>query len=50
MLSDKKWIFFDLGSTLVDESEAYRQRVLEMLKGIPDDYEKTGDLRTEASD
>ena len=33
MLSDKKWIFFDLGSTLVDESEAYRQRVLEMLKG-----------------
>ena len=23
--------------------------VLEMLKGIPDDYEKTGDLRTEAS-
>ena len=23
--------------------------VLEMLKGIPDDYEQTGDLRTEAS-
>ena len=28
-----QWLFFDLGSTLIDESEAYRQRVLEMIQG-----------------
>ena len=27
------WIFFDMGSTLVDESGAYRKRNLEMLEG-----------------
>ncbi len=27
-----KWIFFDIGSTLVDESEAYDHRAREMLK------------------
>lgn len=28
-----KWLFFDLGSTLIDESEAYRLRVLECIDG-----------------
>ena len=27
------WIFFDLGSTLIDESECYRRRVLRMIEG-----------------
>ena len=28
-----KWIFFDVGSTLVDETEAYNHRAREMLEG-----------------
>lgn len=28
-----KWIFFDVGSTLVDETEAYNQRTMHMLRG-----------------
>ena len=27
----KKWIFFDVGSTLVDESKAYDHRVRDMI-------------------
>ena len=39
MLQGKDWIFFDLGSTLVDESEAYRRRVLEMIDGTAISYD-----------
>ena len=28
-----KWIFFDIGSTLVDETEAYNHRAMNMLQG-----------------
>ena len=28
-----KWIFFDVGSTLVDETEAYDHRAREMIAG-----------------
>ena len=28
-----RWIFFDIGSTLVDEEEAYRHRVRDMIRG-----------------
>lgn len=28
-----KWLFFDLGSTLIDESEAYKLRVSECIEG-----------------
>lgn len=28
-----KWIFFDVGSTLVDETEAYNHRIREMISG-----------------
>lgn len=28
-----RWIFFDVGSTLIDETEAYHQRVREMIAG-----------------
>ena len=29
-----KWLFFDLGSTLIDESECYRLRYREAVAGI----------------
>lgn len=28
-----KWIFFDVGSTLADETEAYDHRVRDMIEG-----------------
>ena len=28
-----KWVFFDVGSTLVDETEAYNHRIREMIAG-----------------
>lgn len=28
-----RWIFFDIGSTLVDEEEAYRHRIRDMIQG-----------------
>ena len=33
------WIFFDMGSTLIDESEAYEQRTRKMLEGTGIPYE-----------
>ena len=33
-LSGIRWIFFDVGSTLVDESEPHRTRFFEMLPVI----------------
>ena len=38
-----KWIFFDIGSTLIDESECYKLRYHEAVAGTtisPDDFEK----------
>lgn len=34
-----QWLFFDIGSTLVDESECYRQRVLAMIQGTDITYD-----------
>lgn len=39
-MKDKKWLFFDLGSTLIDETEAYRQRVLETISGSGVSYDE----------
>ena len=33
ILLDVKWIFFDVGSTLMDETQAYDHRVREMIAG-----------------
>ena len=33
MLSEIKWIFFDLGSTLIDETEPDSRRIKEMISG-----------------
>ena len=30
---DVRWIFFDVGSTLIDETDAYDHRVMEMIAG-----------------
>ena len=38
-----KWIFFDVGSTLVDETEAYDHRVREMIAGTSITF-KSNDL------
>lgn len=40
LLSEIKWIFFDIGSTLVDESECYRARYAETVKGTDITYEE----------
>lgn len=34
------WLFFDLGSTLIDERECYRQRILKMINGTGVTYDE----------
>ena len=40
-----KWIFFDVGSTLVDETEAYDHRVREMIAGTNITFKEFDDVR-----
>jgi len=40
LLKDIKWIFFDVGSTIVDESKAYERRIEEAIKGGNVTYEQ----------
>lgn len=40
-----KWIFFDVGSTLVDETEAYDHRVRDMIAGTNITFEEFDDVR-----
>ncbi|MBQ6756046.1 MAG: HAD-IIIA family hydrolase [Oscillospiraceae bacterium] len=35
MLSEVKWVFFDLGSTLIDETAADERRIKDMTSGTP---------------
>lgn len=39
------WIFFDVGSTLVDETEAYNHRALEMLAGTGITFQEFDNMR-----
>ncbi len=39
-LKSCKWLFFDLGSTLIDETEAYRLRVTECIQGSTVTFEE----------
>ena len=41
------WIFFDLGSTLIDESECYRQRILRMSEGTGVSFDELFTVMTE---
>ena len=40
-----KWIFFDVGSTLVDETEAYDHRVRDMIVGTKISFEEFDNVR-----
>ena len=40
-----KWIFFDVGSTLVDETEAYDHRVREIIAGTSITFKEFDDVR-----
>ena len=35
-----RWIFFDIGSTLVDEEEAYNHRIRDMIQGTSITFEQ----------
>lgn len=40
MLDNIKWIFFDIGSTLVDETKAYRHRIEDAISGTDITYQE----------
>ncbi len=42
-----KWLFFDLGSTLIDETIAYKYRVLEAVEGSNVTFEQFDEKRIE---
>ena len=46
-LGNIRWIFFDVGSTLVDESAAYDRRIREMIAGSDVTYEQFQQKREE---
>ncbi|MCM1040460.1 MAG: HAD family hydrolase [Ruminococcus sp.] len=41
----KKWIFFDVGTTLVDETEAYDHRIRDMIAGTDITFEQFQEKR-----
>lgn len=45
MLKNIEWIFFDVGTTLVDESAAYNHRVRDMIKDTDISFEEFIDKR-----
>lgn len=47
IILDIKWIFFDVGSTLVDETEAYNHRVRDMIKNTDITFSAFDDKRIE---
>lgn len=40
-----KWLFFDIGSTIVDETEAYNHRIREMIAGTNITFEEFDEKR-----
>ncbi len=44
---DIKWVFFDIGSTLVDEENAYNHRIKDMIVGTDLTFEEVSAKRTE---
>ena len=40
-----KWLFFDVGSTLVDEDEAYRHRIKDMISGTDISFDEIWNKR-----
>lgn len=46
---DIKWLFFDVGSTLVDETECYNQRIIDAISGTDITFEEFNEKRIEFS-
>ena len=44
-MNKTKWVFFDIGSTLVDETAAYDHRVWDMISGTNITFEEFDDAR-----
>ena len=44
-MDDIRWIFFDIGSTLADEEEAYRNRIRDMIRGSSVTFEQFWEKR-----
>ncbi len=44
-MEEIEWIFFDIGSTLVDEEEAYRHRIRDMIRGTSVTFEQFWEAR-----
>lgn len=40
-----KWIFFDVGSTLIDETEAYNHRIRDSIEGTDITFEEFNEKR-----
>ena len=40
-----RWVFFDIGSTLVDEEEAYNHRIRDMIRGTSITFEQFSEKR-----
>ena len=47
MIKRIDWVFFDIGSTLVDEEEAYRHRIRDMIRGTSVSFEQFWEKRIE---
>ena len=45
MLNDIKWLFFDVGSTLVDETECYNHRIRDAIAGTDITFEEINEKR-----
>lgn len=44
---DIKWVFFDVGSTLVDETECYNQRIIDAIKDTDITFDQFNNKRIE---
>lgn len=44
-MDDIRWIFFDIGSTMADEEEAYRHRIRDMIRGNSVTFEQFWEKR-----
>ena len=40
-----KWVFFDMGATLIDETQAWRHRIRDMIAGTGVSFEEFNEKR-----
>ena len=41
----RQWIFFDIGSTLIDETKAYEHRIYDAIRGTDITFEQFNKMR-----